>query len=96
MNSGGSRNKLVTDLHGVYWTGYDLPARLRSLSLEGVNFAHAERGGVKLLVLPPKTVRFSNLSAWTFTTAGGRSVDPDSSVASWNGLNQGQESPIST
>ena len=49
VNSGGSRKKLVTDLHGVYWTGYDLPTRLRSLSLEGVNFAHAERGGVNLL-----------------------------------------------
>lgn len=49
VNSGGSRNKLVTDLHGVYWTGYDLPTRLRSLSLEGVNFAHAERGGVNFL-----------------------------------------------
>lgn len=46
VNSGGSRKKLVTDLHGVHWTGYNLPMWLRSLSLEGVNFAHAEKGGV--------------------------------------------------
>lgn len=49
VNSGSSRRKLVTDLHGVHWTGHDLPVCLRSLSLEGVSFAHAERGNVNFL-----------------------------------------------
>ena len=61
MNSGGSREKLVTDLHGVHWTGYGLPVRLRSLSLEGVSFAHAEKLGVNFLFFLPDCPQLRSL-----------------------------------